>query len=136
MKTRLRPGKITPVPAKMVFLWRACHVAGRRYFDAAQSLRRMAGMSRQEERTYRVARKKLGVAELKAQRERLRQDLEQFASRKPDAAVISSLKERLKGLDAEIAAAEAERKSEGERGDGENEGGSGRYSPRGWIVDR
>lgn len=95
-------------------------------------------MSRMEERTYRVARKKLGVQELKAQRERLRQDLEQFASRKPDASVIASLKERLRGLDAEIAAAEAEHKRDTDRqsGDsegGDGEGGGGRYAPRGWI---
>lgn len=94
-------------------------------------------MSRMEERTYRVARKKLGVQELKAQRERLRQDLEQFASRKPDASVIASLKERLRGLDAEIAAAEAERKRDADRQSGDSEGGEGegggRYSPRGWI---
>jgi hypothetical protein len=100
-------------------------------------------MSRHEERTYRVGRKRLGLPELKAQRERLRQDLEQFSSRKPDASVISSLKERLRALDAEIAAGEAERKRETDRSatdeDGDErpaEGGPGRYSPRGWISER
>lgn len=69
-------------------------------------------MSRYEERTYRVGKKKPNIQEMKSQRERLRQDLEQFAARKPGAVVIQSLRERIKALDQEILEAEAERKRE------------------------
>ena len=106
-------------------------------------------MSRHEERTYRVGRKRLCVPELKAQRERLRQDLEQYSSRKPDATVITSLKERIRALDAEIAAAEAERKNDRPppEEDDEPETASryaststhtspGRFPPRGWPTGR
>lgn len=67
-------------------------------------------MSKYEERTYRVGKKRPSIADMKGQRERLRQDLEQFTARKPAAAVIASLRERIKALDLEIAEAEAERK--------------------------
>lgn len=103
-------------------------------------------MSRHEERTWRIVRKRPTLPDLKSQRERLRQDLEQFASRKPDAAVIASLKERLRALDAEIAAAESDKKRDGDRPAGEDgddafrsagsrPGSGGRFSPRGWRSD-
>jgi len=105
-------------------------------------------MSRHEERTWRIVRKRPTLSDLKGQRERLRQDLEQFASRKPDAAVIASLKERLRALDAEIALAESDKKRDGDRPAGEEgdggdafrsssskPGAGGRFSPRGWRSD-
>lgn len=104
-------------------------------------------MSRHEERTWRIVRKRPTLPDLKSQRERLRQDLEQYASRKPDAAVIASLKERLRALDAEIAQAESDKKRDGDRpaaedGDGveafrnsSTRSSGGRFSPRGWRSD-
>lgn len=87
-------------------------------------------MSKYEERTYRIAKKRPNMAEMKSQRERLRQDLEQFMARKPGAAIIASLKERIRALDAEIAEAEAERKRERERQPGPGDEAEGPDGPR------
>lgn len=88
-------------------------------------------MSRYEERTYRVGKKKPNIQEMKSQRERLRQDLEQFSARKPGAVVIQSLRERIKALDQEIADAEAERKRErAASAPGDEEGGPADDGPR------
>ena len=69
-------------------------------------------MSKYEERAYQVGRSKPNIAGLKNQLARLKHDLEQFAARKPSGAVVTTLKERIREVEATIAEAEANRKRE------------------------
>jgi hypothetical protein len=69
-------------------------------------------VSKYEERAYQVGRSKPNIAGLKNQLARLKHDLEQFAARKPSGAVVTTLKERIREVEATIAEAEANRKRE------------------------
>jgi len=69
-------------------------------------------VSKYEERAYQVGRSKPNIAGMKNQLERLKHDLEQFAARKPSGAVVITLRERIRELEATIAEAEANRKRE------------------------
>ncbi len=69
-------------------------------------------MSKYEERAYQVGRTKPNIAGMKNQLARLKHDLEQFAARKPSGAVVTTLKERIREIEATIAEAEANRKRE------------------------
>jgi hypothetical protein len=69
-------------------------------------------VSKYEERAYQVGRSKPNIAGMKNQLARLKHDLEQFAARKPSGAVVITLKERIRELEATIAEAEANRKRE------------------------
>ena len=64
-------------------------------------------MSKYEERAYNVGRSKPNIAGMKNQLARLKHDLEQFTARKPDGAVVTTLKERIRELEATILDAEA-----------------------------
>lgn len=89
-------------------------------------------MNRYDEKVYRVPRKKEGpsLAEQKSQLFRLKQDLEQFKARQAGAAVVGSLRERIRDLEASIARAEAARNTDRPRrsvedGAEANDGGDG-----------
>lgn len=69
-------------------------------------------MSKYEERAYNVGRTRPNIAAMKNQLARLKHDLEQFVARKPDGAVVSTLKERIRELEGTIAEAEANKKRE------------------------
>lgn len=69
-------------------------------------------MSKYEERAYNVGRTRPNIAAMKNQLSRLRHDLEQFVARKPDGAVVSTLRERIREMEATIAEAEANKKRE------------------------
>ncbi len=71
-------------------------------------------MSRHEERAYRVGSTKPTLASMKQQLVRLKEDLLQFKSRKPDGAMIQPLRDRIRSLEAEIAEAEASKKRDRE----------------------
>ncbi|WP_156927254.1 Gas vesicle protein V [Azospirillum halopraeferens] len=100
-------------------------------------------MSKFEDRAFRVGKRRSGLAEMKGQLVRLRQDLEQIAARNPAGAVVAPLRQRIRALEAEIAEAEAERarsrppsRDEADAGDeGGPRGGvrstAGRFPPRG-----
>ncbi len=63
-------------------------------------------MSKYEELAFQVGKTKTDLAALKSQLVRLKNDLDQFLSRKPDGAVVQPLRERIKQLEADISAAE------------------------------
>lgn len=110
-------------------------------------------MNRYDEKVYRTPRRKEGptLAEQKSQLVRLKQDLEQFRARQTGAAVISTLRDRIRELEgsinraesvkAERAARQAERDSYHGGGDEGDAGGdpangsvqstSSRFPPRG-----
>ncbi|MEI6985612.1 MAG: Gas vesicle protein V [Rhodospirillaceae bacterium] len=67
-------------------------------------------MSKYEERAYNVGRTKPNIAGMKNQLARLKHDLEQFTARKPDGAVVVTLRERIREFEATIAEAEANKK--------------------------
>jgi len=69
-------------------------------------------VSKYEERAYNVGRTRPNIAAMKNQLSRLRHDLEQFVARKPDGAVVSTLRERIREMEATIAEAEANKKRE------------------------
>ena len=66
-------------------------------------------MSKYEERAFRVGKTKPGLAEMKSQLSRLKEDLSQFVARKPGGAVVAPLRQRIVALEAEIAAIEQDR---------------------------
>jgi len=99
-------------------------------------------MPSHDERAYRVTRSKEGptLAEQKSQLARLKQDLEQFKSRQAGGAILGSLQERIRELEASVARAENARTLDREaRRDGSSEGSGGaevrstssRFPPRG-----
>ncbi len=72
---------------------------------------RSTSMTNYDEKAYRIAKSKNGpsLAEQKSQLARLKQDLEQFKSRQTGAAVVGSLQERIRELEASIAHADTAR---------------------------
>jgi len=97
-------------------------------------------MPNYDERAYRVTRSKEGpsLAEQKSQLARLKQDLEQFKSRQAAGAILGSLQERIRDLEASVARIENARTLDREaRQSGEGGGNSpvratsSRFPPRG-----
>lgn len=100
-------------------------------------------MSKFEDRAFRVGKRRSGLAEMKSQLVRLRQDLEQIAARNPTGAVVAPLRQRIRALEGEIAEAEADKarnrpqprdEAEGEEGGttyGSVRSTAGRFPPRG-----
>jgi septal ring factor EnvC (AmiA/AmiB activator) len=66
-------------------------------------------VSRYEEKVWRVPKGKGGpsIAEMKSQLARLKQDMEQFQGRGAGAAVMASLRDRIRQLQGSLAEAEA-----------------------------
>lgn len=97
-------------------------------------------MPNYDEKAYRMTRSKDGptLAEQKSQLARLKQDLEQFTSRQAGAAILGSLRERIRDLEGSIARIENARTLDREaRQSGEGGGRSevratsSRFPPRG-----
>jgi len=98
-------------------------------------------MPNYDEKAYRITRSKDGpsLAEQKSQLARLKQDLEQFTSRQAGAAILGSLRERIRDLEGSIARIENARALDREaRQSGEGDGPrnevratSSRFPPRG-----
>ncbi len=73
-------------------------------------------MSKYEERAFKVGKTTSNLSDLKNQLGRLKADLEQFVARKPDGAVVAPLRERIRALEAEIAAGDESRKRDQQAG--------------------
>ena len=70
-------------------------------------------MSKYEEQAFQIGKAvKSDLPSLKNQLARLKEDLGRFVARKPDGPVIAPLRERIKELEAQIAAATEHRKAE------------------------
>ena len=97
-------------------------------------------MPNYDEKAYRVTRSKDGptLAEQKSQLARLKQDLDQFKARQAGGAILGSLQERIRDLEASVARIENARTLDREArqpgGDGPNNpvrATSSRFPPRG-----
>ncbi len=98
-------------------------------------------MPNYDEKAYRITRSKDGpsLAEQKSQLARLKQDLEQFKSRQAGGAILGSLQERIRDLEASVARIEnarvldREARQSGSDGAPRNEvrSTSSRFPPRG-----
>lgn len=88
-------------------------------------------MSKYEEKAFPVGKTKPTLAGLKSQLSRLKEDLGQFMARKPGGAVVAPLRERIRELEAEIAAAEEEKQREKHVDRGGDDGPEGSMRPTG-----
>ena len=101
-------------------------------------------MSNYDEKAYRMTRSKDGpsLAEQKSQLARLKQDLEQFKNRQAGAAVMATLQERIRELEASVSRADtaraldrearrAPRDADDRPGAGDVRSTSSRFPPRG-----
>ena len=69
-------------------------------------------MSRHEEKAYPIGKAgKPAASEMKSRLAQLKRDLENYSTRKPAGAVAAALTQRIRELEAEIAAADAEQEA-------------------------